>query len=619
MLFTLQHTLRFVDVGAGAGSDRRAHLVGVETIVRSDVRLPGPLVLFMPVWTPGSYLVREYARHIESLTGRADGVPCAALKIRKNAWRVGHAGASEIAVRYRVYCNELTVRTNHVDESHAFLNGAALFLAIDGHEDATATIDVEVPRGWQLMTALDGAAPPELPPLSPPSVRGDAVRSVRLFARDLDALVDGPIELGVLRKERVQVQGVPHDISLWPAPRATDAQVASLLRDFAILVETESAWFGGTLPYDRYTLFLHFSPRARGGLEHLSSAALIADPSSFATRDGYLDLLSLVAHELFHAWNVKRIRPMGLFPYRYQEENYTRLLWWFEGATSYYDWRALRVSKLCTVEEYLDHLAGEILALDRVHGRLVQSLEEASFDAWIKLYRPDENTENSTVSYYRKGEIVCALLDIEIRARSANRASLDHALFHLWEHYGKPRRPVPEDGFQAILEEATHVPLGDVFDAWIRSPGDIDYDTTLAHVGMRVDRDVREPKDSAQKNPRAALGIRARIEGGKAIVATVARGRAAQLAGIDAGDEIVAVGGRRVEAGSLEGALASRVPLEEVEVTVGRDGRVFTLTVLLEEARPEKIRIRTKADAPDSERSLALAWLGDAHPMWSRS
>jgi predicted metalloprotease with PDZ domain len=590
MLFTLEHTLTI--------ADPRAHLIGVETTIRSDLPLPAPLVLFMPVWTPGSYLVREYARHVEGLTGRADGVACTALKVRKNAWRVGHEGAREIAVRYRLYCNELTVRTNHVDDSHASLNGAAVFLAVEGHEDAVSTVDVVMPRGWRLASALDRVNLPEEEP-------------VRLVAPDLDALVDAPIELGELRVDRIHVLGVPHDVVLWPRDRASEAHMAALLRDFATLIATESAWFGSALPYDRYTLLLHLSPRARGGLEHLSSASLIANPNAFATREGYLDLLSLVAHELFHAWNVKRIRPEGLFPYRYQEENYTRLLWWFEGATSYYDWRALRTSKLCTVEEYLDHLAGEILAVDRVHGRLVQSLEEASFDAWIKLYRPDENTENSAVSYYRKGEIVCALLDIEIRARSSGRASLDSVLCHLWERYGRPGRPVPEDAMQAIFEEATGVPLGDLFDAWIRSPGEVDYDRTLAHVGMRVDRKLPESKE------RAALGLRARTEGGKAVVAAVARGRAAQLAGIDAGDEVIAIGGKRVEGASIDAALASRVPLEEVDVTIGRDGRIFSLKVRLEEARPEKVRIAPKTNASESQRALALAWLGDAHPTLS--
>ncbi len=608
MRFTIQHRV--------AVADPRAHLVAVETTVRSDMPVAEPLVLFMPVWTPGSYLVREYARHVENLTARVDGVPCPALKIRKNAWRVGRAGAREISVSYHVYCNELTVRTNHVDESHAFLNGAALFLAVDGHEEAAATVDISIPRGWQLATALEVAVHEPPAPAAPVTQEGS--RTVRLVAPDLDALVDAPIELGELRRERVHVRDVPHDMVLWPRDRAGDPQVASLLRDFATLVEAESAWFDGALPYDRYTLLLHFSPRGRGGLEHSSGASLIANPNAFATRDGYLDLLSLVAHELFHAWNVKRIRPSGLSPYRYQEENYTRLLWWFEGATSYYDWRALRVSKLCTVEEYLDHFASEIHAVDRVHGRLLQSLEAASFDAWIKLYRPDENTENSSVSYYGKGEVVCALLDIEIRARSSDRASLDDVLGRLWEDYGKQGRPVPEDGIQTIFEEAAGVSLGDLFDEWIRSPGEIDYDKTLARVGLRVDRELRDGKDT-EKRPRAALGLRVRADGGKAIVAAVARGRAAQVAGIEPGDEVIAVGGRRVEAGSLEAALGSRAPLEEVDVTVGRDGNTLDLRARLDAARPEKIHIGIRDDASHVERTRASAWLGDAHPAWSPS
>jgi predicted metalloprotease with PDZ domain len=588
MTFTIHHTVAIVDA--------RAHLVSVETTVRSDAPLEGPLVLFMPVWTPGSYLVREYVRHVEGVQASVDGNPYPAVKTRKNAWRVGTANAREVSLRYRVYCNELTVRTNHVDESHALLNGAAVFVAIEGYEGAPATVDLAIPAGWEARTALraaDGAAPGH----------------VRFRAEDLDTLVDSPIELGLLRTERVVAKEVPHDVAFWPKDRADDAQVASLLRDFTTIIETEAKWFGGALPYDRYTLLLHLSPRGRGGLEHMSSATLMASPGAFTTRDGYLDLLSLVAHELLHAWNVKRIRPAGLFPYRYQEENYTRLLWWFEGATSYYDWRALRVSGLCTEAEYTDHLAGEIAALSRTHGRLVQSLEQASFDAWIKLYRPDENSENSSISYYRKGEIVCALLDLEIRARTGGRASLDDVLRHLWERYGKIGVPVPEDGMQAIFEEATGAKLGDLFDAWIRAPGDLDYDRTLVKVGMRIDR---QPRDGAEKEkkPRAALGVRVRTDGGRAIVATVVRGGAAQLAGVDPGDELLAIADRRIEGGAVDAALAPRAPLEDVDVTVARDGALLTLRVRLEEAGPDRVRLVTTSSATEAERALGAAWLG---------
>jgi predicted metalloprotease with PDZ domain len=535
---------------------------------------------------------------VEGVQAFANGSACPAVKVRKNAWSVGREGAREVTVRYRLYCNELTVRTNHVDESHALLNGAAVFFAIDGHEGTATTIDVALPRGWEVRTPLE--------------IVEAAEGRVRLAAKHLDELVDSPIELGELRTERLLVDGVRHELVLWPKDRAEDAHVATLVRDIATIVHAESLLFGGSVPYERYTLLLHLMPRARGGLEHLSSAALIANPSAFATRDGYLDLLSLIAHEVFHAWNVKRIRPAGLSPYRYQEENYTRLLWWFEGATSYYDWRILRVSGLCTDEEYEGHLAGEIAALDRVHGRHVQSLEQASFDAWIKLYRPDENSDNSSVSYYRKGEVVCALLDAEIRARTQGKASLDAVLRRLWERHGKTLVPVPEDGMQALFEEAAGTSLGDLFDAWIRAPGEIDYDRTLAKVGLALDR---EPRDDAARKSRAALGARVRTDGGRAIVASVVRGGAAQLGGVDPGDELLGMAGRRIEAGAIDAVLASSAPGEEVEVAVARDGGLLTLRVRLEEARPDKVRFVSTPAATGAERALGAAWLAkDAGP-----
>jgi predicted metalloprotease with PDZ domain len=599
MSFTVHHTVSIADV--------RAHLVSVDTRIRSDTPIEGSLVVFMPVWTPGSYLVREYSRHVERFRVLSDGTPSSPVKVRKNAWRIGRVGAREVSLHYQTYSNDLTVRTNHVDESHALLNGAALFVALEGYEQLPAIVDLIVPPGWQVMTAL--------PRLSRrPEDEAEVTGQVRLFAKDFDALVDAPIELGHFRAERMEAKGVLHEVAIWPRDGADNGQLATFLRDFGRIIDAESAWFGGTLPYDRYTLLLHLSPRAHGGLEHAASAALVAPPDAFATRDAYLDLLSLVAHELFHVWNIKRIRPEGLFPYRYQEENYTRLLWWFEGATSYYSWRALSISGLCTVDEYKSHLADEIFAMDEVPGRFVQSLEQASFDAWIKLYRPDENSSNSSVSYYRKGELVCALLDIEIRARTDGRASLDHVLGWLWEHYGKIGKAVPEAGLEALFEEATGVVVTDLFDAWIRSPGELDYDRTFGRAGLRIIREReteagRGHDGAGQTAPRLTLGMRVRSDGGRATVATVARGRAAELGGIDPGDELIGMGGRRIEGGSIDSALAGRRAGEEVEVIVGRDGRLRALKLRTEEARPHRIRLVAKDDATEAELALGRAWL----------
>jgi predicted metalloprotease with PDZ domain len=564
----------------------QTHLVHVETILSGD--LPDALVLFMPVWTPGSYLIREYARHVEGLAATP---PARAVKIRKNAWRVETGGARRVHVRYRVYANELTVRTSHVDETHAFLVGAALFLGVEGRLDLPARIEIDAPHDWRTATSL---AP----------VEGG------LLAPDFDTLVDSPIEVGHHREERFTVLGKPHRYAIWPAEGVPERKLPELLRDTTTILEQEARLFGGALPYDAYELLLHVSPRSRGGLEHRASAALIASPSSFSSRDGYLDLLSLVAHEVFHAWNVKRIRPAGLTPYRYEEECYTRLLWWFEGATSYYDWRVLTLARICTVEEYLDHLAGEVAYVEATPGRLVHALEDTSMDAWIKLYRPDENSSNTTISYYRKGEIVCAMLDLAMRARTSGRAGLDAVLAHLWSEYGARERPVPENAMQAIFERVADVPLGDLFDAWIRAPGELDVGASLAQVGLAVERSTRP--EAAQ----CSLGVRVRAEGGRAYVASVTRDSAAARAGIDPGDELLGVGGARVEAAGIDAALRGRVGGETVEVVVSRDGRLQTRRATLDPPRPDRVKIVAKKDATAAERAALHAWLGGPHPAW---
>jgi predicted metalloprotease with PDZ domain len=577
----------------------RTHLVHVETTITAgepDVAwLPESIVLFMAVWTPGSYLVREYARHVEGLHAAA---PARARKIRKNAWRVETGARASVVVRYRVYAAELTVRTSHVDETHALLVGASIFLGVEGHEDQGASVEIDAPAGWRAATAL-------------PAAPGGSASSLRFSAPDFDTLLDSPIELGTHREERLDVLGTPHRYAIWPADSARDADVRRLVDDTRCILETIAKLYGGRFPYDGYQLLLHLASRGRGGLEHRASAALIAPAASFAARDGYLDLLSLVAHEVFHAWNVKRIRPAGLTPYRYDQECYTRLLWWFEGATSYYDWRILALSRLATLEEYLDHLAGEIAYVEQTPGRLVHALEEASFDAWIKLYRPDENSANSSVSYYRKGEVVCALLDIELRARTAGRATLDGVLAHLWAEYGAHGRPVPEDAMQEIFERVAGVPLGDLFDAWIRSSTEIDYGPTLERVGLVLERNPRP--DSAT----CSLGLRARADGGRAIVASVVRDSSAWRAGVDAGDELVAIAAARLEGTNVEAALRGRAPGEEVELVLARDGRMVTVRAVLDAPRHDKIKLRANPDAPAAARDALAAWLGGPHPAWS--
>lgn len=570
-------------------TDPNAHLITVSTTFTAEpgAPLPNPLVVAMPVWTPGSYLVREFSRCVESPRASADGKEVATRKERKNAWAIDHGGASEVVFTYELYCNDLSVRTNHFDSTHLFLNGAATFTYAAHAPNEGAEVTLDVPTEWKVSTSLPRA--------------GKSARIV--VAKDYDELVDAPIHAGHALSKTFEVLGKKHEFAVWG--EAPSADWDEVVRDTTTIIETEAKLLGG-LPYDDYKFIWLMTPKSRGGLEHEASTALTIPPGSFDDRRGYLDVLSLVAHEFLHLWNVKRIRPEGLTPYKYEEENYTRLLWWFEGGTSYFDWRILRLAGLCTVDEYLEHLGDEIARLEDTPGRMQQSASEASFDAWIKLYRADENTINSTISYYLKGEIICALLDIEMRARTAGERGLDHVLTELWRTFGTERRPVPEDGMTAIIERVAGVPLKDVLDPWVDGRGELPIDTVLAKMGLEVRRDVG-------KRARGSLGVRLRTSDGRATIASVLRGRAAQRAGLDAGDEIVAVAGRRIENGKIDPALAGRAAGSEVDMVVSRDGTMRTVTVKLDAPIPDRVRIGLAEGATSAQRSLLQGWL-QGHP-----
>jgi predicted metalloprotease with PDZ domain len=574
--------------------DTVRHLVKVRATIEGP--LPEPLVLQMPAWTPGSYLVREYARHVEGLRASSGDKPCGVRKVAKDAWAVAHGGAAQVVVEYAVYAHELTVRTNHVSESHGYFNGAATFMRpVEAGVDWDALpIELTLKKpdpSWSIATGLARA-----------EAKGESV----FLARDFDQLVDCPVDVGVHERHEFMVESKPHAIVLWGSPSRCDRE--RLVRDVTKIVQYESSLFGG-LPYDEYLFLLHLAPGGRGGLEHDNSTTLLASPDAFDTESGYDDLLSLFAHEFFHLWQVKRTRPSGLRPYRYDRENYTRMLWLFEGGTSYYDWLVLRRAGLVTPKRYLEHLSGEIARLEDTPGRFAQSVEQASFDAWVKLYRPDEHSVNSTVSYYLKGEIVCALIDLELRARSKGERSFDDVLRYLWREYGASQKSVPEDEVERVFAAATGVDVSDLIDAMVRSVEPLAYDAHLAKVGLTL---------RAKGARGAALGVRTRAEGGRVYLSSVLRDSAAERAGLSPGDEIVAIDGRRVDDGSLRKRLEARKPGERVELLYARREWVRSASVVLAEPPAESYEIAPAPNASDEARALGAAWLGpDAESFWS--
>jgi predicted metalloprotease with PDZ domain len=564
----------------------------------SGEALPEPLVVAMPAWTPGSYLVREYARHVEGLRAEGDGVQAGVRKLRKDAWAIAHGGAREVVVEYALYAHDLTVRTNHVDATHAYFNGAATFLR--PVEDAArewdalpceVTLDL-ASESWRVATALEPA--------------GEG----KWRAESFHALVDSPVEMGVFESMDFVVRGRTHAVAAWGTRLAAGWSLDRVVGDLRRIVEVEGAFFG-ELPYERYVFLLHVAPGARGGLEHARSTSVMASLDAFETEESYTELLSLFAHEFFHLWNVKRIRPAGLTPIDYGRENYTRLLWFFEGATSYYDWLTVRRAGLTTPARYLEHLAAQAIRLEETPGRLAHSLEAASFDAWIKLYRADEHTVNSTVSYYLKGELACAVMDLELRARSDNTRSLDDVVTHLWRAYGAEGRAMPEGRFEAIVAEATGVDLSDIVDRCVRTTDPLPLEAALGHAGLcfrhRPGRGV-------------TLGVRVRTEQGRVLVTTVFRGGPGARAGLSPGDEIIGFQGRRVDENALRERLRRGASLagHETKIILARREEILEVPLIPAEAPPESIEVIARREASPAARKMAASWLGcPATTLWN--
>jgi predicted metalloprotease with PDZ domain len=570
------------------------HLLEVEARLRYAAGAPAALDLVMPVWTPGSYLVREYARHVQDFGAEGGGRALQWQKANKNTWRVQTGGAREVRVRYSVYSNELTVRTNEFNDRHAFWNNAALLVYPEGHLAAPSTVRVVPREGWKIATGL-------------PAASGGPEHTFR--ADNFDHLYDSPFLVADFREVSFEVGGRPHRVVV-DSPGNYDLQ--RIGRDVRKIVEAGSALMG-ELPYRDYTFILMLSPTASGGLEHLNSTALIWRRFGFSTEENYRDFYGLVAHEYFHLWNVKRIRPDALGPFDYTRENYTRLLWVAEGLTEYYQNVLVRRAGLATDRQFLATFAKAFQDLQNTPGRLEVSAEEASFDAWIKYYRPDENTVNSTISYYDKGAILGFLLDLEIRRRSNGARSLDDVMRSLYNDFFKRNRNYTPEDFQRAAEAAAGSPLTDFFRRYVSGREELDYNAALEAVGLRLDT---AGGDEAGRPAReeAYLGATLAQDGDKLTVRNVPAGTPAYEQGLSAFDQIIAVDGFRATRDFLNARLADKRPGDTVALTVFRADELRTVTVRLGGRPNVSYRIvPVRQPTPEQARNYQ-SWLGAPLP-----
>ena len=580
------------------------HMLEVEIRVKRSGPAPNEETLVLPVWTPGSYMVREFARHVQDFAATdATQRPLKWEKINKNSWRLQTNGAREWRATYRVYANELSVRTNELNSEHAFWNNAALLMYLDGFLKSPSTLHVLAPQPWQVATAL-------------PAVPG----SKNTFrAENFDILYDSPVEVSSFKTLSFDVKGIPHRIVI-DGEGNYDPEI--MRRDVQKVVASSIELMGGEIPYRDYTFFLHLRSTGGGGLEHLNSTALgypsfgfqIARSDQFAAAapaaqpsGTYQGFMSLVAHEFFHLWNVKRIRPDVLGPFDYTQENYTKLLWVAEGITSYYENVILRRAGLISDRDFLSSAARAFQGLQRIPGRLVMSAEEASFDAWIKYYRQDENSVNSQVDYYDKGAILGLLLDLEIRKRSNGSKSLDDVIRHLYyEFYKKDRNYTPAD-FQRVSELMAGSSLEEFFTKYVRGREELDYNASLAAAGLRLD--TTGITGGAKPIERAYLGADLAQEGERLMVRRVYAGSPAYEQGLNTGDQIVALDNRRATRAFFDARIAEKKPGDLASLTIFRFDELSLLPVKLGGIVDAPYRIVPVSNPSDEQRRIYQSWL----------
>lgn len=518
-------------------------------LFRVNLQVPNPdpagQVLRLPAWIPGSYMVREFARHIVRIEAWDLRGPLPLRQLDKDTWQA-EAAEGPLSVTIDVYAWDLSVRTAHLDTTHGFFNGTSLFLCAVGHEHRPHRVEIVPPdhpacADWKLATTL-------------PRLSGQPWAFGTFEAADYDALIDHPVEMGTFVHARFEACGVPHDVVITGRARC---DLRRLCHDLQPICEAQIRLFGEPAPFDRYLFLVMAVGDGYGGLEHRSSTALICkrtdlpQPGVEELSDDYRGFLGLCSHEYFHSWNVKRIKPRLFVPYDLRREAHTTLLWAFEGITSYYDDLMLLRAGRIDLSSYLELLGRTATQVERMPGRQVETLATASFDAWTKYYRQDENFPNAHVSYYTKGALTALALDLTLRERTHDRVSLDDLMRALWARYGDGSG-VPEDGVEALASELAGVDLRPFFDLAIRSTEPLPLPALLASVGLRWQtRAAQSEKDPGGKAARpdgveqpGDLGLKTG-PGGK--IVHVYTGGPAHQGGVSAGDVLVALDGLKVD------------------------------------------------------------------------
>ena len=579
--------------------DLGAHLFEVRlTVAAPD---PDGQVFAIPAWIPGSYMIRDYAKHVVAIRAESDGRSVGLTKLDKSHWQAASTNGP-LSLVAEVFAYDDSVRGAHLDHTHAYFNGPCVFPSVRGQEDVECLVDIQAPKDsvadkWRVATSMR---------------RQDAALYAfgTYVADDYAELIDHPVEIGELAIGEFDVRGIPHAIAIRGRTRV---DMARMCHDLQTLCDAHLDLLGPPSDFDRYMFLLHAPGKGYGGLEHRWSSSLVCSRDNLPQRgeeeisDGYRTFLGLASHEYFHLWNIKRLKPAVFTPYDLVDESYTELMWVFEGITSYYDDLVLQRSGLISQESYLELLGQTITRVMQSGGRHRQGVADSSFDAWTKFYKQDANAPNAIISYYVKGAMIAATLDLKLRADSDGEVSLDDVMRECWQRWGADQSGMPENGFETVCGELATENLEDFFDAAVRGTGDLPLQTMLATVGVQYH--LRQPSSRSDKGGKKKsgkrlvplwLGANVGDSGGKLVFRSVLNGGPAEKAGIAPGDITVALDGVALTIANCDRRLRIYRNGESLELVVFRGEDLLTMTIKLVDA-PENTCYLNMDDEADIE------------------
>lgn len=540
------------------------------------------LDLILPVWRPGRYFIFDFASGIQNFEAVDEkGKKLSWKKTDKASWVISKGSGKTVTVKYKVFGNEFGTRTRGIDDTHAFVNGTAVFMYSEKYRSNPLTLKVIPHDNWHVTTGLDNTN-------NDPN---------EFAAPNYDYLADCPLEIGTQTDFDFNVDGLRHTISFYGEAKYDKEK---LIADFTKIIK-KNFEFWGNVPYERYVFIVHCTPQSGGGTEHINSTIVGVKPSAFDTEAGYKSFLRLISHEFFHTWNVKQLKPAGITPYDFTKENYTSELWVAEGGTSYYDGLMITRTGQSTIDEFYDEITKGVEDERRRPGNNVQSVAESSFDAWVKFWRRTPNAYNSESDYYSKGSYVSLVLDMEIRHSSKNKHSLDDVFVKMYNDFPLDVKGYTNEDFRRYSEEFAGSSLKQFFDDYVYGTKPIEWEKYLGYAGLEL--------SSSDSTILPIVGLNTGKRGDKIIINDIIAGSSAENAMLMPGDEIIALNGGRLGYEEMEKRIKDLKSGDKITLTVFRADKLKEFTLELKDKKMANYYLLKTAKPSELQKEIYENWL----------